>query len=747
YFSTEYGLHESLPIYSGGLGVLSGDHLKSASDLNIPLVAVGLLYRNGYFRQQIDKDARQIPIYPENNFAELPIQRVQEAGGSPIYMQIELPGRQLFFQIWKVAVGRITLYLMDTDIPMNTPDDRKITARLYEADRDYRLRQEILLGMGGVRMLARLGIHPSAYHMNEGHSAFMVLERIRTSMSASGLNLHGAMEVVRSNTIFTTHTPVDAGNERFTEDLIARYFRDYAESIGLSFQDFMRLGRLKGDERHVFEMTVLALRMSFRANGVSRLHGLVSRYMWREAWKGVPVSEIPIGYVTNGIHVPSYVGDRVRSLLERELGANWLSLPPGAPQWEQVDRITNEEFWRARQEQKEVLLQYIRDRLPSYIRKFNIPRENQKKMMNGLTSSALVIGFARRFAPYKRATLLFADPDRLARILNDPNRPIILVFSGKAHPADEEGIKLIQTVIGYCSDPRFSGHIFFIEDYSLAVSRLMVQGSDIWLNTPRRPYEASGTSGQKVPVNGGLNLSISDGWWCEGQGAKNGWTIGPLVTDELPSSLQSDYSDAESLYSLLEDAVMPLYYDRRDSPDIPHRWLEYAKQSVKTLTAQFSSGRMVSDYLDKYYLPASIRFNEMSKDELHLAKNLAAWQADVATRFSSLRLGNIQVNGMNDDQLICGQPLTVQLNINLGAMQANEILAQLVIGPMRGEDFADAPTSVRLTPDQSAKDSGEVSFTGAFTATRNGRYAYGIRVMPVMPGLDNPLSTGLLLWA
>ncbi len=747
YFSTEYGLHESLPIYSGGLGVLSGDHLKSASDLNIPLVAVGLLYRNGYFRQQIDRDARQVPLYPENNFAELPIERVQEQDGSPVYMQFELPGRQLFVQIWRVKVGRISLYLMDTDIPMNTPDDRKITARLYEADRDYRLRQEILLGMGGVRMLGRLGIIPSVYHMNEGHSAFMVLERIRVAMSTRGMSLEEAKEMVRANTIFTTHTPVDAGNERFSEDQMQRYFTDYAASIGLSFQDFMKLGRLAGDERHVFEMTVLALSMSYKANGVSRLHGVVSRYMWRDGWKGVPVSEVPIGYVTNGIHVPSYVGPYMRPILEKELGPNWLELKAGAPEWNQVDRIPDDVMWRARQEQKNILLQYIRQNLPVFIRKFDLSRSDQKKMLEGLNPASLVIGFARRFAPYKRATLLFADPDRLARILSDPNRPVVLVFSGKAHPADEEGIKLIQAVINYCRDTRFLGRIFFIEDYSLAVSRLMVQGSDVWLNNPRRPYEASGTSGQKVLVNGGLNLSISDGWWCEGQGDRNGWTIGPMVSDELPTALQSDYADAESLYTLLEDSVVPLYYDSRDSTNVPRDWMRYSKQSLKTLTAQFSSDRMVGDYVDQYYLPAAARFAEVTRDNLKLTRELTAWKAEVPARFATLRMGVVQLNGIEGDQLVCGQPLTVQININLGAMRVDEILVQLVIGPSRGDDFAAEPECIRLAPGRRVGENSEVTFTGTFVATRNGRYTYGIRVMPVTEGLDSPLATGLLLWA
>ncbi len=750
YFSTEYGLHESLTIYSGGLGVLSGDHLKSASDLNIPLIGVGLLYRNGYFRQRLDHEGVQIPIYPENDFNDLPLERVQEEDGTPVFIELDLPGRQLFVQIWKVKVGRISLYLLDTDVPFNTPDDRKITARLYEADRDYRLRQEILLGMGGVKALRRLGITPSSYHMNEGHSAFMVLERIQTAMNEKGLSFSESLELIKSNTIFTTHTPVDAGNERFNGDLIEKYFSSYASSIGLSFNEFMRLGKVKGDERNVFEMTVLALNSAFKANGVSRLHGVVSRHMWKTVWKGVPVCEVPIDHITNGIHVPSYVGSPVRDILTRTLGKNWLSLTPEAKEWNLVDNILAADLWNAKQQQKVSLLKYIENHLPDYFQKFGIPRSNQKEILGRLSPQALIIGFARRFAPYKRATLLFADPERLARILGNSERPVIFVFSGKAHPADTEGIKLIQQLMAYCKDPRFLGKIFFIEDYTLAVSRMLVQGCDVWLNTPRRPYEASGTSGQKVPVNGGLNLSISDGWWCEGQGEKNGWTIGPMLSDTLPPQNQNDYADAESLYSLLEENVVPLYYDRPSTYAVPEKWVEYSKNSIKTLTAQFSSDRMVSDYLHKFYIPAAQNYSEKMADKMSMIKSLAAWNAEIASRFASVKVGDIRVDGIDGDSLTCGLPLGVQIDINLGSMATKELLVQLVIGPATpaGDDFAGYPEVVRLTPSRmKAGDDGVITFKGTYVANRNGRYVYGFRVLPITEGLESPISTGLVIWA
>ena len=745
YFSTEYGLHESLPIYSGGLGVLSGDHLKSASDMRLPLVAVGLLYKNGYFRQKIDKDGRQVPVYPENDFSTLPVERMLDDDDNALFVELDLPGRALFAQIWRVRVGRVSLYLMDTDTPKNTEDDRKITARLYEADRDYRLRQEILLGMGGVRMLRRLGITVSAYHMNEGHSAFMVIERIRAYMTEQNLSFAEAIQRVRSNTIFTTHTPVDAGNERFSVDMMERYFTGYAQTMGLSWPDFLRLGRLEGTERaNNFEMTVLALKLSNRANGVSRLHGVVSRHMWRDLWKGVPIPEIPIGHVTNGIHVPSYAGIGMKPLLDQYLGQGWMDAAPDSPVWCKVPAIPDDEYWGARMQQKEVLLDVLRDYVPEFIRKFGLKGDLRKMLLSRISPKALIIGFARRFAPYKRATLPFADPDRLARILNQTDRPVILVYAGKAHPADQPGIQLIQDVIRYSLDPRFLGRIFFIEDYSLAVSRVLAQGCDVWLNTPRRPYEASGTSGQKVPVNGGINLSVSDGWWCEGYNRANGWTIGPVVQTELPDNDQNDYADAESLYSLLEDSVIPLYFEH--GPDgLPHRWIATSKRSMQSLTSMYSSNRMLHDYVQGYYRPAARRNRETHSDNLALTRSLAAWQQTIAARFSSVSIQEITVTGLDGDILSCGQPLNVQIRVSPGELTPQEILAQLVIGQTdKKGNYAVKPDIVRLT--LKSENGGGLVYTGTYIASHNGRYAYGIRLMPVTQGLSSPLDSNQVLW-
>ena len=744
YFSTEYGLSECLPIYSGGLGVLSGDHLKSASDLNIPLVAVGLLYKNGYFRQIIDKNGDQTPVYPENDFATLPIEQVKDQDGKPREIYLQMPGRRLHVQIWLVRVGRINLYLLDTNLPSNTAEDRKITARLYEADRDIRLRQEILLGRGGVSMLRALDIRPAAYHMNEGHSAFLIFERIRLLMQENGLSFEEAGEVVRGSTLFTTHTPVDAGNERFSLESMEAYFKPYIQTVGISWQTLVNMGRFEGSERNVFEMTVLALKYSMKANGVSALHGVVSRHMWQEGWQGVPVAEIPIFSVTNGIHVPSYAGPAMRPLLQKHLGEGWQELTPDDQKWTRIADIPDADLWTARQTQKKHLLEAIRSSLPEFFKKFAIPYEKQQEMTSRLTPETLVIGFARRFAPYKRATLLFADVDRLARILEKSGQPVIFVFAGKAHPADGQGIGLIRELFQHMLSPRFFGKIFFIEDYSLAVSRLMVQGCDVWLNNPRRPYEACGTSGQKVAVNGGLNLSVADGWWCEGYNGTNGWTIGPLVAKGSLGPEQSDYDDAASLYSLLEDKVIPLYFER-DADNRPHNWLLRVRKAMQTLIAQYSSHRMLRDYLSDYYIPAATSHQEIRSNHYALARHLSQWKQDVNVRFGSVQMDTIRIEGIKEDSLLDGQSLHVAVTVHPGSMKLDELLVQLVAGPGDGSTFTETPDVVEMQPENEGVD-GTMTFVCTYTPSRSGAHVYGVRVMPCTEGLSSPLETRLVLW-
>ena len=742
YFSTEYGLSECLPIYSGGLGVLSGDHLKSSSDLNIPLVGVGLLYKYGYFRQRLDAEGRQVAAYVQNDFSLLPIEPVLDPYGEQREIMLQLPGRRLFAAIWMVRVGRVRLYLLDSDLPKNTDEDRKITARLYEADRDIRLRQELLLGRGGARLLRELGITPAAYHMNEGHSAFLICERLRLLVMESGLSVAEAGEVVRGSTLFTTHTPVDAGNERFALDRMEPYFKSFTQMIGISWQDFVHMGRYANSERNIFEMTVLALNYAYRANGVSKLHGHVSRQMWREGWPGVPPAEIPIGHVTNGVHVPSYVGPAMRPLLDNSLSAGWEFLSPDAPQWDTVSEIPDEALWSAKQSQKKRLFDTIRAGLPAFCKTLGVPHERQRQMTQRLSPASLVIGFARRFAPYKRANLLFADMDRLLRLLGQQNRPIIFVFAGKAHPADTQGNDILQEVVRHAISADLAGKVFFLPDYDLATSRLLVQGCDVWLNTPRRPYEASGTSGQKVPVNGGINLSVSDGWWCEGYLGDNGWTIGAAAGPEN-SPEQSDYDDAESLYTLLEEEVVPLYF-ARDAQGLPNQWLHMMRRSLQSLVARYSSHRMVGDYVQDYYLPAAARGSELEKDNFALARRLAGWKTDVAGRFSSLRMDTIRIDGLGGDDASAGH-MEVSVRLFPGDMRVDELLVQLVVGPGDGTSFIGKPDTVTLTP-HAEKAGDALLYEGKYTPSHNGLHMYGVRVMPVTEGLDSPLETHLVLW-
>lgn len=746
YFSTEYGLHECLPVYSGGLGVLSGDHLKSASDLGLPLVAVGLLYKNGYFKQQIDKDGRQKALYPENDFSQLPLEKVTAVrGAGQMKISVALPGRSLTAKVWKAQVGRVPLYLLDADSPENGAEDAKVTARLYESDRDCRLRQEILLGVGGVRLLRELGLKPTAFHMNEGHSAFLVFERIRASMRDDKLEFHQAAELVRANTVFTTHTPVDAGNERFPNERILHYFGGLADDLGISKQELLQYGNFSEiTSQTAFEMTVLALNFSCKANGVSALHGDVARHMWQQGWKGVPPDEVPIGHVTNGVHVPTYVGPEMRTLLDRHLGSGWQMEPPESPVWFKVAEIPDDELIKARQEQKNRLLNLLRDSLPAYLDKYGISHGQRKVFYDKLNSNPLVIGFARRFAPYKRALLLFSDAARLAKILSEHGREVIIVFSGKSHPADAHGIDILQQVVQNMLKPEFLGTIYFLEDYNLNVSRALVQGCDVWLNTPRAPYEACGTSGQKVSVNGGLNLSISDGWWCEGYDGSNGWTIGRVHGSLLSLRDMSDEKDAAALYHLLEDEVLPLYFGEDPALRPSSGWMTMVKNAMSTLVAPYNAIRMVAEYAHDYYQPVAARHQTLAENECAGARRLSDWKRAAPERFKCVKIDQIIIAGLTDNRIQSGQCLNMQVNVCPGDMKPEELRVELVVAEYDGETLRHAPAVVEL--EQSAVSDGMFSYTGVFKAQKDGSFAYGVRVFPVTEGLVPPYDAKLMLW-
>jgi starch phosphorylase len=594
YFSMEFGIHESLGIYSGGLGVLAGDHCKAASDLGVPLVGVGLLYRSGYFRQTVDADGYQQHIYPDYDFVRLPVLPVQAPAGGTLTVPVDLPGRVVHAAVWKVQVGRVPVLMLDTDIALNDPADRPITGILYVRGREMRLCQEVVLGAGGVRALRALGIQPAVWHMNEGHVAFFGLERARERV-VNGESLAKALQAVKRNTVFTTHTPVPAGNETFDRKLVKRYLEPWIRDVGCEPEEALALGADNGN----FNMTALAIRLSSRSNGVSRLHGQVSSNMWRHLFDGG--KEQPIGYVTNGVHTGSWVGPEMREFYTQYLGADWEKnlLNPGY--WKRVGDAPDAALWAAHRAQKERLVRFVRERTRHQAARHGLSPDELRTVESLLDPQALTIGFARRFATYKRAFLVMSDLERLRAIVSDPARPVQFLFAGKAHPADREGQEVVRRLF-VLTHGEFRGKLVFLEDYDIEVGRALVQGCDIWLNTPRKPQEASGTSGQKVPVNGGVNVSVLDGWWAEGFRGDNGWAIGDGETN--PDTAAQDRADADALYGVLLEQAIPRFFSR-DASGLPAEWIRTMKASIESVVAPFSAQRMVRDYVVDCYLPAA----------------------------------------------------------------------------------------------------------------------------------------------
>lgn len=604
YFSAEFGIHESLPIYSGGLGVLSGDHLKSASDLDVPLVGVGLLYAQGYFNQSLDSNGWQKEHYFDADTEILPLDRATDREGNPLRLALTTSGEDsIHFQVWTAQVGRCRLMLLDTNVEENTEEVRRLTAQLYGGDQRVRIRQELVLGVGGMRALEALGIRPGVVHLNEGHSAFATLELARSIMERDGQSFENVREISAAMTVFTTHTPVLAGHDRFPSDLVEETLGPLRKKLDLSLDDLMSLGRTNPEDKHEpFCMTVLGLRASRYRNAVTNLHRRVTRSMWRSLWPGRSLDEIPIGHVTNGIHIETWLASEMDRLYRRWLGEDWRDQMHEARTWELVDEIYDEELWELDEILRSRLLEFARDRVRRQCAARGEPDPTKNANRQFLSESALTIGVARRFTPYKRVDLLLRDPERLDRLINNPDRPVQVIFAGKAHPADEEGKGLIQQVFKISRDPRYLGKIVFIEDYDVNVSRRLVQGVDLWLNTPRRPLEACGTSGMKAVINGGLHLSILDGWWAEGYDGTNGFAIGE--GSEHADWQEQDRIDLENLYRALEEEVVPMFYDR-DEDDVPRNWIQRQKNALRTLAWRFSSHRMVAEYVKNCYAPAA----------------------------------------------------------------------------------------------------------------------------------------------
>lgn len=600
YFSTEFGLHETLPIYAGGLGILSGDHLKEASDLGLPLVAVGFLYTQGYFKQRITEDGWQEEDYAQLSFSDLPVYPVLNGEDEAQLVSVDLPGRQVHARLWRVQVGRLPLYLLDTNVEQNQTDDRKLTSRLYTSDLEARISQELILGIGGVRALRALGYNPAVWHLNEGHSAFQTLERTR-ELTSGGMSFDDACARVRASTVFTTHTPVPAGHDEFPLWMIDKYFSNYWPQLGIERDVFINVALEKQPWGDTYGMTTLAIRMSDHLNGVSELHGQVARQMWAHLWPERKPEQVPIRHITNGIHSPTWLARRMKLLFDEHMGADWLDHIDDPRIWEDIDKIPDAALWDVRRHLKRKLVAYMRERvrnqwLPGTIHPVQVIASGVL-----LNPYALTLGFARRFATYKRANLILKDPERLLHMMNQPGRPVQFIFAGKAHPADEPGKKLIQEVYRFVKNSEAGGRLVFLEDYDMNIARYLLQGVDVWLNTPRRPNEASGTSGEKAALNGVINFSILDGWWREGFDGKNGWAIGDEQVYAEPE--EQDAADIESLYQTLEDEIIPLYYDR-SADNLPSEWLGMVRHSIKTLAPAFSMKRMVKQYMNEMYLPA-----------------------------------------------------------------------------------------------------------------------------------------------
>jgi starch phosphorylase len=743
YFSAEFGVTECLSIFAGGLGVLAGDHLKSASDLGVPLIGVGLLYQQGYFRQYLNEAGWQQEAYEDNDFHNLPLALQRRPDGTPVLVEIPHPGRKVIAQVWRAQVGRVPLYLLDTNIPGNRPSDRDITDQLYGGDLEMRIKQEMVLGIGGYRALEALGLEPTVYHMNEGHSAFLALERIGRLMETQGLSFAQAREAASGGLVFTTHTPVKAGHDYFPPDLMHRYFADYARALGLSRRDFLALGRRNPThEGEEFCMTILALRLAAYSNGVSRLHGQVSRHMWQGLWPGVPEDEIPIAHVTNGVHFQSWISREMKELYDRYLGPRWREELADQTVWKQADHIAAEELWRTHERRRERLVAFCRRRLRDQLRRRGAPQAAIEAADEVLDPEALTIGFARRFATYKRATLLLSDRERLARILNDPDRPVQIIFAGKAHPRDDAGKELIRRIVELARQEAFRRRLVFLEDYDMAVARYLVQGADVWLNTPLRLQEASGTSGMKATANGVLNLSVLDGWWDEAYRPEVGWAIGRKET--YPDGRYQDQVEAEALYGLLEQQVIPIFYDC-GADGLPRRWIAHMKASIQILCRTFNTHRMVGEYTEQYYLPAATHYEQLTADGLARAKALAGWKDRVRAHWSQIRVEAVDTEPLTEVQV--GGEFPVRARVHLGALTPEDIAVELYMGQVDAAGEIEGAVATAMEPVGPDGDGSYLYQASAVTCRQSGMHGYTVRVLPHHPDLTTAFLPGLIAWA
>ncbi len=744
YFSLEYGLNDCFPNYSGGLGILSGDHLKSASDLGIPLVAVGLLYGQGYMTQYLSLDGWQHEKYIENDFENLPIKLLTDNDGNPYKITVKMADKDVHSEIWKVDVGNIKAYLLNTNIPDNNPEERAITERLYGGDQNTRIKQEILIGIGGMRALRKIGVLPTVVHMNEGHSAFLILERIRQLMKEFNLSYTEAKLIASSTNVFTTHTPVPAGNEVFPQDMVEYYIGYLREELGLSKKEFSSLGKQNPEDVHEqFSMTVFALKNANYCNGVSALHGKVSRKIWSGIWPEVDEDEIPIIHITNGIHPNSWISGDMEELFTRYLGPRWLEEPGDQRIWERISQIPDSELWNTHERRRERLVSFVRRKLKKDLIEKGAQKTEIDQADEVLHPEALTIGFSRRFATYKRSTLIFRDLKRLSKILTDKERPVQIIFAGKAHPRDDAGKDLIRQIIHISRQPELRRHIVFIENYDINVARYLVQGCDIWLNTPRRPLEASGTSGMKVCFNGGINLSILDGWWDEAYSGDNGWAIGRGEEYQYHYSQEQDEVESCALYELLENEVAPKFYTRgRD--DLPRDWIKMMKISMQHLCPEFNTNRMLTDYSEKFYIPAQRSWMNMSNENFKPCRDFGVWWDRIQNNWEKINI--LEVLSDTKTSLEMGSELEVKAKIFIGDLTPEEILVEIYYGKLSAKDEIENPNSVKMSLVESLENN-EYLFKGNIPCMDSGKNGFSVRVLPKNINLTHKFLPGIIKWA
>lgn len=739
YFSMEFGLHESIPIYSGGLGLLAGDHIKSASDLNLPFVGVSLLYKQGYFHQKINGNGDQVVEYWQNDFASMPITPLHTEEDEKVLVTVELPGRTVFAQIWEVHVGRASLYLLDTDIVENSRTDRDICSRLYEPSSKGRIEQEIVLGVGGVRMLTALGITPSIYHLNEGHSAFLLFERIRQLMLIDNVDFATAKEIVRGSTVFTMHTPVPAGNERFERSLVENYFRSYADEMGVPWDALWNLGHMYAEDADHLNMTVLALNLSCIRNGVSKLHGEVSRRMWMDLWRGFLLGEVPVGHITNGVHVTSWLDERMRHDIEETCGLSVHKEQLKQSDWDCLSGLDDRRLWDTHVILKHRLYEEVKCSITTQWTREGEPPNRINAFLDALNPDHLTLCFARRCTAYKRPTLLFHNLQRVKEILCHADKPVNIIFAGKAHPADTIGASYINLICRLAKQEDFLGRVIFLEGYDIRLARLLVSGSDVWLNNPTRLMEASGTSGMKAAVNGVPNCSILDGWWDEAYDGTNGWAVG--TGQVLESQVSQDIVDADHLYATLETGVVPEFYDR-GGDGVPHAWIKRMKESMKTAFMQYGTHRMVRDYIDDMYLPAIDLAANRSKKEFALSREVGEWRKRIPGRFSTVSIGEVQVEGIYGDVFKLGNTLSVKASVDKGQLEQEEILVELVVATPDEETVLDS-----IPMELKHAEGNTLTFKTTYSPTAPGPIRYGVRVIPMHPGLVSKHETRLIRWS